>query len=219
MDKIKKSQIIEKVKSSIQLVADILKNTINTVKEDMIDDYEAHREYMSQYKQGLKNDTSSLKHLIKSSNTYAMLTEYLNGDDHLKVRDLQSAYGSKQHTPLNQDIQDEISNRVRTNLDHTYAEVNNIITNDTSKLKTALKQTEKNLKCIPDDVDILYKDNSLDYKQVCNCTAIEIEKQNNEYAKASHEFLDKFEETQSLNKTESNKTKDAKEKVYVNKAK
>ena len=164
MNKIKKAQIIEKFKNSIQKCADAF----------------------SKY---ILNDAD----LTQSID---VLTQNIKATEQLK---------SMAELNLNPDVRDEISSRVRTEIDEGYSELNNyIITqqnseNDFLKLKNACNKTKIGLQCIPDDIDRIFKDENLNYKQICACTGSEISKQNEENANASHQLLNNITERQQIN--------------------
>lgn len=160
MNKIKKAQIIEKFKNSIQKYADAFS-----------------------------------KHILNNAD----LTQ------NIKATEQEPKLKSMEALNLNPDVRDEISSRVRTEIDEGYSELNNFIItqqnseNDFLKLKNACNKTKIGLQCIPDDIDRIFKDENLNYKQICVCTGSEISKQNEENATASHQLLNNITERQQTN--------------------
>ena len=119
------------------------------------------------------------------------------------LRRLHEPYATPRIAQLPDDVQFELSNRVSSAIISAYSELNDFITNDeisqvnVIKLNDAYRKTRKALKSIPDDIDIMFKDHKLNYKQIRKNTGAEIFEQNEKNYEASKQLLKKYFSTQA----------------------
>lgn len=110
-----------------------------------------------------------IKGVFSKTNNYKNRDQFF--EDHRKVL----------RESLSADVADKIQDRVCSAITPGYSELSMFIVsndNDTTHLKNAYRQTYKKLSCVPDDIDIKYKDKNLNYKDVRAYTALEIMDQN-----------------------------------------
>lgn len=114
---------------------------------------------------------------------------------------------------LTQDACEEIRARVQSAISYGYSELSMFITTPNGYLKkdlnNAYKHTVNSLLQVPDDVDIAFKDDELDYKKVQAYTGLEIMQQNEENAQACTQLLEQVQEQTNTSQQTKGTTKSA----------
>lgn len=101
-----------------------------------------------------------------------------------------------------EEVHDEISSRVNSTIINGYSELSEFVlnesptTNDFEQLKLSLKETTKNLRQIPDEVDGMFKDKKLNFKNLRTCVGLETVDLNEQNANATMELLSKIDSSQ-----------------------
>lgn len=160
MNKAQKEKIIEKFKNGIQKIGYLLQNIVFTDEDGRI--------------------VSNL------DADFNKKQQYFN-QIMLKKREI--------NNNIPEDVRDEICSRVETAVISGYSELNDFITTpfpteqNRLELSSTLKGTIQSIQQIPDEIDNLYKDKKLNYKNLKTCIGFEVVESNEQNALASNELL------------------------------
>ena len=160
MDTQQKNKIIEKFKNAIQKIGNLMQNIVFYGEDGQI----------------VKNIQNNLNQKERYFNQIEFRRREVNNS-------------------LPEEVRDEVSSRVRTAVISGYSELNIFLSNEqqTSKgfeqVNQSLKETARTLQEIPDEVDGMFKDKKLNFKNLRTYVGFETVECNEQNANASIELL------------------------------